>query len=132
MYTNMDVAKQSAPHLNLTQNSHFNNCRSSNFYETLKNGFFDLKDIRINTIINQIGCKTKYMTQNGTSMTPPPPPGLLVRIRFFSFFWSILVSFFSANFNKKRRQNAQETKLHQIRYMHLYTRLRIRVFYLYP
>ena len=77
----MGVAKQRSSHLNLTQNSHFNDCGSSDFYEMLKNGFFDLKDIHTNTKINQIGCKTKYMTQNAIFMTLTDP---LVLIGFLA------------------------------------------------
>ena len=69
-------------HLNLTQNSHFNNPGTSNVYETFKHGFFNLKDIhqQIQHQINQIGCKTKNMSQSAISMIPQIP---LVQIVFW-------------------------------------------------
>ena len=95
-------------HLNLTQNSHFNDCGPSDFYEIFKNGFFDLKDIYINnTKVNQIGCEPKYMTHdpkyyfNGP-IDPPPPPLVTIGVLADS------VSFSRFQF-KKKCQNALET-----------------------
>ena len=100
-----DVATKAPLCLNLEQNGHFIENRWSDFYETFRNVFFDLKQIHNSYKINKIRCKIKYLTQ--IVIFRPfhrPPLSDLV-------FWAALCHVL-ADFNKKRCQNAQWIILH--------------------